>query len=176
VQKKIETLAASQIWDGPAIENVKGWEDVEGATSLITNIASRALSIDEAKKQIDAFAKAQPEDKRDERLRLLFAGLFDKIVIERSIMIKGIEKYNKRQKERAAVLEDKGKAIAELEAKAGSDAAAAEELAKAQEDYDWETRIFKERNDNIPVACELPVLMDQRLFDLAREIRSFMKS
>jgi hypothetical protein len=87
----------------------------------------------------------------------------------------GIEKYNKRQRERATVIEDKGKVIAELESKGATDDAAVAELAKLQEDYDWETRIFKERNDNLPVACEIPVLIDQRLFDLARTVRGMMK-
>lgn len=176
IQKKIETIAASQVWDGPSIENVSGWYDDDNIMALIKHISSRAVPIDEAKKMIEDFAKTQADDKRDERLTLLFAGLFEKASNERSTMLKGIEKYNKRQREIAKVLEEKGKALAELEAKAMSDAAAAEELAKSQEAYDWDTRIFKERNDNIPVACELPVLLDQRLFDLAREIRALMKS
>jgi hypothetical protein len=176
VQKKVEAIAVSQVWDGPAIDGVTGWDELEGVTALIQDISSRAVPIDEAKKKIEAFAKAQPEDKRDERLTVLFAGVFEKASNERKIMVKGIEKYNRRQKELAKLLEEKGKALAELEAKAMSDAAGAEELAKAQETYEWDTRIFKERNDNIPVACELPVLLDQRLFDLAREIRALMKS
>ena len=34
----------------------------------------------------------------------------------------------------------------------------------------WDTRIFEERRKTIGYACEVPVLIEQRLFALARMI------
>ena len=43
-----------------------------------------------------------------------------------------------------------------------------------QEKYDWNARVFKERQDNIPLACEIPVEIEQRAFALGRTIRFHM--
>ena len=175
LQKKVETISASQVWDGPAIDKLTGWEDDEAIQALVKEISNRAIPIDRVKTLVDEFAKAQPEASRDQRLTLLFAALFNQVGTERKTILAGIEKYNRRQKERAKILEDKGNAIAELEGKGTADPAAEEALAKAQEDYDWESRIFKDRSDNMTIACELPVIIDQRLFEVAKEIRVLMK-
>jgi hypothetical protein len=36
-------------------------------------------------------------------------------------------------------------------------------------------RVFSERQQSLTLACEVPVLIEQRLFELGREIRSRMK-
>lgn len=176
LQKKIEEVSVTQVWDGPAIDDIKGWRDDEDVAKLVQFLVTRKHSVDEASAEIKKYAEALPATERDKRMTTVFAGLFETMSAERRTILSGIEKYNKRQKERADIVELKGKAIEELEAKASKDEAAAAELEKAQEDYEWETRIFKERNDNVPIACELPVLIDQRLFELAKSIRGLMKS
>lgn len=176
LQKKVENLAVSQVWDGPSIDGIKGWQDDAAISALVGVLATRKNSLDQATAAVKSFADGQPEADRDQQLTTVFAGLFEKLTTERRTIMTGIEKYNRSQRKRAADIEEKGKALADLEAKAGSDDKAAEELAKAQEDYEWQTRIFKERGDNLPIACELPVLIDQRLFNLAKVIRGFMKS
>ena len=40
---------------------------------------------------------------------------------------------------------------------------------------DWDTRIFEERRKTISYACEVPVLIEQRLFALARAIQHSME-
>ena len=47
-------------------------------------------------------------------------------------------------------------------------------VAKAQEAFDWETRIFQERQQSIPIACEIPVIIETRLYDLVKTIRPLM--
>ena len=48
------------------------------------------------------------------------------------------------------------------------------ELAAAEDRYQWDVRVFTERQQSLPLACEVPVLIEQRLFELGREIRSRM--
>jgi hypothetical protein len=176
IQKKVENIAASQVWSGPSLDEAKGWQDDEAVAALVRRLTTRRYAIPEAIEAAKKFADEQPEAERDRRLTKVFAGVFETLSAERRTIMAGIEKYNKRQKERATVIEDKGKAIAELEAKGVTDEAAMAELAKLQEDYDWEQRVFKERNDNVPIACELPVLIDQRLFELGQALHGMMKA
>lgn len=177
IQRKIENLAVSQMWDGPPIENLK-WQDDDAITALIKVLATRKNGLDVATDAIKKYAAGLPEAERNAKLTMLFAGFFETLSAERRTIMSGIEKYNKSQRKRAGDIEESGKALADLEAKAAAasdDQKLAEDLQKAQDDYDWQTRIFKERNDNLPIACELPVLLDQRMFELAKVIRGEMK-
>src|SRR5690606_9298378 len=79
VPPQMETLTVAQIWDGPPIDGVKGWFREPGVPDLIELLASRRVPLDDAEAAIKTFAEGQPEDKRDEKLTLLFAGLFDKV-------------------------------------------------------------------------------------------------
>ena len=43
-------------------------------------------------------------------------------------------------------------------------------MLKVEEKLLWDTRIFDEREQSLTYVCESPVLLEQRLFALAREI------
>ena len=47
-------------------------------------------------------------------------------------------------------------------------------MEKALTEYDWDARVFKEREANLPLACEIPVEIEQRAFALGRAIRFHM--
>ena len=62
-----------------------------------------------------------------------------------------------------------------VRAKAALDEKAREQLTAAEDRYKWDTRFFAERQESLPLACEIPLQIEQRAFDLAREIRALMK-
>jgi hypothetical protein len=175
VQHKMAKLSAAQMWDGPPVDDVDAWRDREEIGKLIPTLTSRRVPMEEATAAIEAFAAAQPKEKRDEALKLLFAGLLVNVNVDRSVIIGGIERFQKRQRSRAAEIERQGEAIRKLREKAPSDEKARAELATAEERYTWDVRVFAERQQSLPLACEIPVLIEQRLFALAREIRARMQ-
>jgi hypothetical protein len=174
VQRKVEVLTSTQVWDGPPVEDVKGWNSVPEVSRLVQKLSNRRVPIEEAQAAIKAFAETLPEAKRNEQLILVFAGFFDTLNNQRKSVIHGIEKYLKAQQERSAELERQGEEIAKLEKKAASDETAAAELGAARERFDWAQRIFNERQTSIPIACEVPVSIDERIFGIARSIRALM--
>ncbi len=175
VQKKIESLSVGQTWDGPAVETDKvPWADDEKIKDLIQVLSSRRVQLPDAEAAVKKFAEEQPAAERDAKLTLLFAGLFETSNAQRKTVIGGLEKYLKAQRGRAEVVEKKGLELDELKQKAGTDDESEMAVAKAQEAYDWETRIFQERQQNIPVACEIPVIIEQRLYDIVKTIRPLM--
>ncbi|WP_333793303.1 hypothetical protein [Hyphomicrobium sp.] len=177
VQRKVPTLTAMQIWDGPPIEGLKGWFREPGMSDLIEQLSSRRLPLDKAEDAVKKFADAQPADKRDEKLTLLFAGLFDKVTGQRRTVMSGIEKYQKSQKERAQELERQSTEIAKLESKQPPGITEdTPELAEAREKFNWAQRIFQERQSNVSLACEVPVLIEEHLYGVARAIRNNMSS
>jgi hypothetical protein len=176
IQRKVDNLSVAQVWDGPPIDGVKGWGSVPEIRDLVTKLANRRVPVKDVEAAVKAFAEKQPADARDKQLTLLFAGYFDTVHSQRRSVISGIEKYLKAQRERSSELERQSSDIGELERKAASDPKAAEELAKAQEQFDWAQRIFQERQTNIPIACEIPGLIDERIYEIGRSIRALMTS
>ena len=98
VQRKVATLTSVQMWDGPAVDDLTGWRDRDDIRKLIAVLASRRVPLDEAVEAVTQFADAQPPDKRDDALKLLFAGLLDVVNNDRAVVMSGIERFQQRQK------------------------------------------------------------------------------
>jgi hypothetical protein len=174
VQRKVAKLTSAQMWDGASVDDLAQWRDNEEMTKLIAVLTSRRVPLERAAESIAQFAAAQPQERRDEALKLLFAGLLSTINTDRAVVMSGIERFQRRQQARAAEIERQGIAIRQLRERAASDEKARTELAAAEDRYNWDVRIFSERQQSLPLACEVPVLIEQRLFELGREIRSRM--
>ena len=175
VQRKVATLTSVQMWDGPAVDDLTGWHDRDNIRGLIAVLASRRVPLDQAVEAIAKFSDAQPPDQRDDALKLLFAGFLNVVNNDRAAVMSGIERFQQRQRARAAEIERQGALLRQLRERAASDQNARFELAAAEDRYQWDVRVFTERQQSLPLACEVPVLIEQRLFELGREIRLRMK-
>jgi len=175
IQHKVPTLTSAQMWDGPPVDDEESWRDNAEVVKLIPTLASRRVPMSEAAAAIEAFAAAQPKEKRDEALKLLFAGLLKTVNADRAVVMSGVERFQKRQKARAGEIQRQGEAIRQLRKRAETDDKARPELTAAEDRYNWDVRVFTERQQSLPLACEVPVLIEQRLFELAREIRARMR-
>ncbi len=181
VQRKVETISSAQVWDGPPIDGLKAWEDDGKIQELTGILESRRVPLEDAEKAIKEYAQAQPEGERDQKLTLLFASVLSKINTDRKFVIGRIEEFQKRQKARAAELEREGQKLGEKNQPIPSpDSAAAGmadyKLSPEQETYNWNARIFQDRQANLAVACDIPGLIEARAFDIAKLIRAQMKS
>lgn len=177
VQAKVDKIDSAAVWDGPSLEGIPQWSDDNALSEVARTAVSRRTPMPDAEKAIEAYAKSVPEAERDQKLTVLFAGVLDTANVQRSSILGGIERFQKRQRSNAKEIESQGAAIADLESKAPSDLTLpTPELDAAREKYDWFTRVFQERQANIPIACEIPTLIEQRVFALARAIRAQMKS
>ena len=174
IQRKVATLTSAQMWDGPAVDDLTAWRDNEEMGKLIAVLVSRRVPLEQAAASITQFAAAQPQDKRDDALKLLFAGLLSTVNTDRATVMNGIERFQRRQRTRAAEIEQQGAVLRQLKERVASDEKARAELTAAEDQYNWEVRIFTERQQSLPFACEVPVVIEQRLFELAREIRAHM--
>lgn len=178
VQHKQNVLTAAQMWDGPPIAAEGKASDNPQIRKLVPVVISRRLSMDEVETRIKEFADAQPADKRDAILTELFQAALAQINTSRSEIVDGIEKFQRRQILRSKKLEEDGIKLADLLKASDADLKNQEAAARAQEAqtrYDWDARVFQERQQNIPIACEIPVLIEQRAFALARAIRAQMQ-
>lgn len=174
VQRRVATVTSAQMWDGPDVDDLTQWRNNDEMKKLIAQLLSRRVPLDQATDSIAQFAAAQRSDEREQALKLLFAGLVDTANNDRAIVLHGIERFQQRQKARAAEIERQAAQLRQLKEQAASDERARADLAAAEERHQWDVRVFTERQQSIPLACEVPVLIEQRLFELGRAIRSHM--
>jgi hypothetical protein len=175
VQRKVPSISASTVWAGPEIWNEdRRWEEQSDVADLVREISSRRMPLEEAQAAIDGFAATLGID-RNEKLTLLFVGLLQTINAERSEIMQGIERYTRRQRELAAKINAER---AELDALNAGRNPSEEETAKIQDlekAFQWDTRVFRERQESLSYVCESPVLLEQRLFSLARHVESLLE-
>jgi hypothetical protein len=84
----------------------------------------------------------------------------------------GIERFSRKQKQFADQVRSTVFQLRELQDRPGHDQSKVDELGSRIE---WETRIFEERQKTIGYVCEVPVLIEQRLFALARAIQQTLE-
>ena len=168
IQHKVDKLTSVQMWDGPPVEDLTEWREDENIMKLVPVLTSRRVPVEKAAEAIEEFAKARPEKDRDHALTLLFAAVLDATNRDRAVIMSGIERFQQRQRARAAEIERQSVEIRKLRADHQTQPA---QLAAAQDKYNWDVRVFNERQQSIPLACEVPVLIEQRLFAIAQEIR-----
>ena len=181
MQRKVETISAAQVWDGPSLDDAKGWEKDDKISELTSILESRRVSLEDAEKAIKEYAQALPEGERDQKLTQLFASVLTKINTDRKFVIGRVEEFQKRQKGRAAELQREGQKLGEknqpIPSPDSPGAGASDfKLTPEQETYNWNARIFQDRQANLSVACDIPGLIEARAFDIAKLIRAQMKS
>jgi hypothetical protein len=180
IYRKVPQLTAAMIWDGPEITDTTSWHKDDAIRKLSQFLISRRVKIDEVDTAIKKYAAGLPEDQRDAKLTELFSAVLTRTNEDRKTVMSGIEKFHKRQVERSKAIEKEALEIQPEEQAAaedpGADVGVAGRASDAAEKYKWEIRTFQEKQANIPIACEIPQLIDERAGEIARAIRAEMKS
>ena len=173
IQRKVPEVSAGMVWAGPPVDELgAGWRDDVEVSQLAGTLARRAVSLEDARKTIADFAAGLAAD-RNAKLTMLFAGTLTVINKERSQIIDGIRRYARRQAALAKRIEDRTAAFNRLTA--AEDAAQKAERAELQEQILWDSRIYDERERSLTYVCEHPVLLEQRIFALSREIMNHLE-
>jgi hypothetical protein len=169
VQRKVPSLSAASMWPGLDERALAAdWRADPEVASLVTRVAPRRVSVEEAQEAVRSFAAGLGERKQ-ERLTLLFLGLFQTLDAERSEVMRGIERFARRQTQMAGrILADR----ARLEdARQGGEAAPADVTERSAQ-LTAAIRVFEDRRASLTYVCDVPRVIEQRLFTLARAIQS----
>lgn len=175
MQRKVASISAATVWDGPEIpkDGVR-WRDQADMAELVSGISSRRMPIEQAYAALDGFAAKLGSD-RNEKLTLLFAGLLQTIDAERSDLIRGIERYTRRQKQLADKVKSERGELQALRANQRLGEAEDARMKELEKAVQWDTRVFEERRESLSYVCETPVLLEQRLYALARHVQSLLE-
>lgn len=172
IQRKVPELSIVQVWTGEALpDSAKDWSKDPAVERLVDELAARRTPMDVAQKQLETFVATLPADQTDEKLAQVFQGLFEKLNLERQQVISGIARYAGKQRQLAADLRKKASDVDKLRRDANTDPA---ELEKQTDQLTWETRIFEERVQSLSFVCEVPTIIEQRLYGLSKLIGQLM--
>ena len=166
-QIKVPEISVAAVWSGSSIDDVAdAWQDDPSTRDLVARLAARRTPLAEAQKMISDFITGNTAERR-QKAKLVFAGVFASLNRERSQVMDGIERFFRQQKVFAEKTRSEIAELRELQDAADHDQSKIDELANQ---VTWDTRIFEDRRKTISYACEVPVLIEQRLFALARMI------
>jgi hypothetical protein len=167
-QPKVPQMSVAAMWDGPSIADVGNtWQDDPKIRDLAIRLAARRTPLDTAEQTIAGFITGSATEKQ-EKAKLLFAGLFDSLSEQRSQVMSGIERVDRKQKELAGKIRSDVTMLHELQDQPSPDQSKIDALANQVE---WSTRIYEDRRKTIRYVCEAPTTIEQRTFALARAIR-----
>jgi hypothetical protein len=171
-QAKVPEISVAAVWAGPALDDVAGkWKEDAKVSALGGKLAARRIPLEEAQKDIADFLSGSAEEKAT-RGKLLFAGLFDTLNAQRTQVMSGLERVMRKQREAVEKIKADTVALQEQQSAASPDQAKVDALGNQ---VNWETRVFEDRRRVMKFVCEVPTIIDQRLFALSREIQQDME-
>jgi hypothetical protein len=168
VQRKVPELSLNSIWQrGDLPEGARKLANEPAVQSLAEKLAARRTPMEEATTDIKAFAQGAGAN-RDPMLQALFLALFDRMTGERSEVMAGIERYGRHQIGLAAKIKAEQQELDRMRKDAKADQT---KLASAEDQHKWNLRVFDERQKSLSFVCEVPSVIERRLFSLARLIQ-----
>ena len=176
VQRKVPTLSVGMMWAGPPItEDIADWRKDAEVSPLVERLAVRRTSIEEAIADIEAFASGLSGAEKADKLTLVFSGVFEKANAERKEIIDGIERFTRKQQKLADNVRAKRQEFEKVLQIENPTEADDEKRRALEEQLNWQTRIHEDRERSLTYVCEIPILLEQRLFELARELANHIE-
>lgn len=167
-QRKVPQLSLAQVWNGPDLPPAaKDWSQDPSVSALVEEVAARRLPIADAQKKIRDFAASLPAGQLAPKMAMLVQGMFDHMDAERSHVISGISRYAHRQLEMAAELRKQASDVDALRAKPDADQ---DEVERRTDQLNFATRIFNERAQSLTYVCDVPTIIEQRLYQLSKTV------
>lgn len=167
-QLKVPGISVASVWTGPPIESIGSAKpDDPKEAELVSRLAARRTPIEEARQLIAAFLVGSREEKQ-QKATGLFAALYSTLNAQRDEVMSGIERFSRKQKAMAADIREETQKMRQLQDKPDADPAQSDALANQ---LAWQTRIFEDRRKTTSYVCDVPVLIEKRLFDLANAIQ-----
>jgi hypothetical protein len=177
-QLKVPELSIASVWSGPPIDAIDTTKPADPKQAeLIARLAARRTPIEDARTMIADYLAGDGAEKQEKGKRL-FAALYSTLNAQRDQVMSGIERFSRKQKGMAEEIRAKAQKMREVQDQQkdqqtdqqtdNSDPTQSSELAS---ELSWQTRIFEDRRRSTSYICDVPVLIEKRLFDLGRAIQ-----
>lgn len=167
-QLKVPGIAIASVWNGPPIEIGDAAKPADAKQAdLVPRLAARRIPIEDARKLISDYVVGTSAEKQ-EKAKTLFAALYLTLNAQRDEVMTGIERFSRKQKAAADDIREEARKLRQMQDQPNADSAQTEDLASR---LAWQTRIFEDRRKSTSYVCDVPVLIEKRLFDLGNAIQ-----
>ena len=172
-QLKVPGISIASVWAGPSIEVGEAAKPIDAKQAeLVSRLAARRTPIEDARKLIADYIVGTSEEKQ-EKAKTLFAALYSTLNAQRDEVMNGIERFSRKQKAMAVNIREETQKLREMQDKAAGDQAQTEDIATR---LAWQTRIFEDRRRSTSYVCDVPVMIEKRLFDLGKAIQGALNA
>jgi hypothetical protein len=172
-QLKVPGISIASVWNGPSISDIDKSKPVDPEEAdLVARLAARRTPMEQAQKLIRDYVTGTAEEKQ-QKAKMLFAALYSKLDAQRDQVMSGIERFSRKQKAMAEDIRESAQKMRALQDQANADPSQSEQLANQ---LTWQTRIFEDRRKTTSYVCDVPVLIEKRLFDLAGAIQGVLNA
>jgi hypothetical protein len=172
-QLKVPGIALASVWTGPSIEIGDAAKPTdEKQSELVSRLAARRTAIEDARKLIADYVIGTAAEKQ-QKAKTLFSALYSTLNAQRDEVMNGIERFSRKQKAAADDIREEARKLREMQDQPNADQAQTEDLAGR---LAWQTRIFEDRRKSTSYVCDVPVLIEKRLFDLGKAIQGALNA
>jgi hypothetical protein len=172
-QLKVPEISIATVWTGPSIEAIDKTTPADPKEAeLVSRLAARRTPIEDARKLIADYVVGTNEEKQ-QKAQTLFAALYSTLNAQRDQVMNGIERFSRKQKAMAEQIREKTQKMREMQDMSNADQTQNDELASQ---LSWQTRIFEDRRKSTSYVCDVPVLIEKRLFDLGSAIQNSLNA
>ncbi|WP_417689341.1 hypothetical protein [Roseibium sp.] len=172
LQRKVENLSLGLMWQGALDEAPSAEKLPADAGDLAVKLSLRRISLEEAEPLVLGFVETHPG--ADEALfGQIFSAVFKKVNTDRRKIISGIASYSAKQIALAEKIDTTRKEMDDLLAQTAPDY---DRIDKLEEQLDWDERIYQDRAKSLTYVCETPVLLEKRLYAIAKLLSSAPRS
>ena len=172
-QLKVPGISIANVWTGPAIDPTDTAKPIDAKEAeLVSRLAARRTAMEDARQLVAEYVVGTDAEKQ-EKAKTLFAALYLTLNSQRDQVMNGIERFSRKQKAMADDIRAQTQKLREMQDKATADQAQNEELASQ---LAWQTRIFEDRRKSTSYVCDVPVLIEKRLFDLGKAIQDTLNA
>lgn len=164
IQRRQPQLSVAQVWAGPVPDPTEtALAQSPEVQDVARVIALRRTDMTEAEAMIADFAAGH-----DAAAQVaLFQAVFDHIQTQRNRVMAGITRYAHQQEALDARI---GELRKQFETLTAADPQDFDAIDRIEQEIDWSTRIFQDRQQSLTYVCETPVILEQRAFAIGKAI------
>jgi hypothetical protein len=169
-QLKVPEISIASVWAGPPLDAADTAKPAdEKQAELVARLAARRTPMDEARKLIADYVVGTATE-RQQKAKSLFGALYSTLNAQRDEVMNGIERFSRKEKAMADDIRGQAEKLRAMQDQS-ADPAQTQQIASQ---LAWQTRIFEERRKSTSYVCDVPVLIEKRLFDLGSVIQTAM--
>lgn len=167
IQRKVERLSPGLMWPYPIEPQDLGDDEAHAVAELAERLSLRRTEVEDVRPQVEAFVAAHGGDPA--LLGAVFQRVFEGLSARRTRIIEGIGDFSLSQ---IALSEKIESARVEMDTIMAADDPDYDRVDALEEQLDWDTVIYSDRQKSIQYLCETPVLLEKRLFAIAQLLGS----